>query len=335
MATPRERLAYALTLLESRDPRRRAQGVGELVDLAHDDELRAEVAARIEPLLADPQPEVRAGACAGALVSHAAEEVPGQLQLLLRDVDPRVRREAARSLASLEDAALAPALRSALSDSDAQVRFEAAVGLASLRDGAGFDELVQGAGDRIRRFTALGALALLGDDRAIPVGERALGRLFATDFERTQAAGLLARLARPEGRSHLLTRLGKRRADDRGLAMELCGEHSIREAIPLLFKALDDPGDPFRGTAARSLGMLGAAASLERLGSLATDRAVSVEVRFDAMEGLMYLGSPEAREALCKIHLEGESEEVRDAAGDAIAFLFDKSEAELPGEPRC
>ena len=62
--------------------------------------------------------------------------------------------------------------------------------------------------------------------------------------------------------------------------MELCGEHRILEAEGYLQKSASDPTDPFQGTAARSLGLLGVTAARDLLLALAGDESARVEVRW-------------------------------------------------------
>ncbi len=321
----RAELEQALTWLATGSPEQREAGASTLVELAHEPGLDSELRPRLISLLSDTHPPLRAAACAGLLACGPAPDLVELLARALQDAEAPVRREAARSLASLEDPAARPPLKAALADADAQARFEAAVGLAALRDGGGVEILLQAVEDPVRRFAALGALAQLGEPRAREVAERVLGRFFMSDFERTQAAGVLARLGVEAGREHLLGRLKRRRADDRGLAMELCGEHRVLAAIPILREALHDRRDPWRGTAARSLGMLGEDPSGDTLARLAEDSTEEFEVRCDAMEGLMFLGTPGAVAALNRLEREGATD-VREAAAEALAWLKEHRE---------
>ena len=196
------------------------------------------------------------------------------------------------------------------------------MGLAGLGDASGVEELLAAVEDKVRRFFALGALARLGEGRAREPAERVLRkRFFVSEFERAQAAGLLAKLGSDEGRAYLLDRIRRTRADDRGLAMELCGEHKLQEAIPPLREAMADKRELFRGTAARSLGLLGDTESLAAMVATARDAQEDLGIRCDAMEGLMFLRTPEAVAALHALSSGGESDEVREGANDALSWL--------------
>jgi HEAT repeat protein len=316
-----QRLEHALALLSRQKETDRLAGAGELVELARLDEGAEALRPHLTALTADAHPQLRAAGLAGLCRLGDTQGLRATFERGARDSDAHVRREAIRALASLEDAATGPVLARALQDADAQVRFDAAVGLAGLHDGCGVDELLGALDDKVRRFAALGALSLLAEPRARAGAERILGRrLFISDFERTQAAGLLVRLGDGAGRAHLLKRLERRRADDRGLAMELCGEHRIVEATTVLRRALADPADLFRGTAARSLGLLGDLASIDALTALSRDPSVDLGFRCDAMEGLMFLRTPEALATLHALSAEGDPE-LRRAANDALDWL--------------
>jgi HEAT repeat protein len=322
MPTPRERLEFALKLLAKRDERERHSGAAELVELAHEPEISRELRPKILELLADANPQLRAAAVRALPALGPAPDLVPRLETAAHDSEAVVRREALRSLAGLEDRSALPALAGALGDADGQVQFEAAIGLASLGDASGADVLLAAIDDKVRRFFALGALAQLGEVRAREPAERILHRrIFISEFERAQAAGLLAKLGVEEGRAYLLSRIGKRRAEERGLAMELCGQHQIAEAIPKLRQALAEKGELFRGTAARSLGLLRDPDSGPALIALARDPKEDLDTRCDAMEGLMYLRTPEAVAALHTLSSSGESEAVRSAANDALGWL--------------
>ena len=321
MASAQERLAFALELLAKSDARERVAGASELVELAHAPELASALRPAVQGLLAEADPQLRAAGTRALAALGPSPELVGTLEKCLQDPEAVVRREAARALGGMDDVAARSGLVSALADGDAQVAFEAAVGLAGLGDDRGAEVLLAAVDDKVRRFFALGALARISEPRA---RAKALGvlhkRLFISDFERAQAAGLLTRLGDEAGRAYLLGRLQKKRADDRGLAMELCGEHKLTEAIPLLRAALADADELFRGTAARSLGLLRDADSEGALAAVARDAATDYEVRCDAMEGLMFLRTPGALEVLHGLSA-ADSNEIREAANDALDWI--------------
>ena len=320
----------ALDQVASSDVPARRSGASALVDLACEPGAGGTLIAHLVLLLSDRDPELRAAACAGLRACAPRDELAAHVEPLLRDPAAPVRREATRTLASLERASVAPQLRAALQDADAQVGFEAATGLAALRDGSGVEILLAAVDDSVRRFAALGALAQLGEARARPAAEAILSKFFVSDFDRTQAAGVLAKLNVEAGRERLLSRLDRARAEDRGLAMELCGEHRVLAAIPALRRCLHDANDPFRGTAARSLGLLGEDPSGATLDRLASDVHEDFDVRCDAMEGLMFLGTSGALTALRRLAAEGEIPAVRSAAEDALAWLASAAPDRVP-----
>lgn len=290
-------------------------------------EVPAGLRTALVPLLRSASAEERGAALR---VVWSDEGFPDRVGILLHgsaDSDVRLRRSATAWLADSEAPAAIEGLRARLTDGDEQVRFEAACGLARQGRNEGYTELAHGAADAVRRFQALGALTRLGDARARPLAEKVLGSFFATPFERTQAAGLLAKLGVESGRAALLRTLEVKRAEDRGLAMELCGELKVLAAIPALRRSLADRDDVFRGTAARSLGMLGEDPSGEGLSRIARDVKEELGVRCDAMEGLMFLGTPGARATLDALARQGQEPEVREGARDALRWL------EQQGEP--
>jgi HEAT repeat protein len=114
-------------------------------------------------------------------------------------------------------------------------------------------------------------------------------------FERTQAAGVLARLGDPDGSKHLLKVAGGRWSTDRAMALEMCGEIRVPGAFETLERTVRAPADPCRGAAARGLGRLGEARGLPLLVALLQETSAPEDFRLDAAEGLCRLGSPEAR----------------------------------------
>src|SRR2546430_1077362 len=81
---------------------------------------------------------------------------------------------------------------------------------------------------------ALAALAELKDPRALPHVRAVSPRCFPPSFERTQAAGVLARLGDREGGKHLLARAAKKWSEDRPMALELLGEVKAQGALEAL-----------------------------------------------------------------------------------------------------
>lgn len=309
------RAAALLAQLEpGASPQALAGAARALVEAASSGEASAdELRPALPGLLAHASADVRraATAVASLVLEGAAREEA--VRPRLKDEDAGVRLEAAGRLADLGDPALRGALVAMLEDPAFEVRFEAARGVASLGHPAGLDVLLQALELAALRFRALGAVGELGEagaQRALPAVQRLFGKWLLPDFERTQAAGVLARLGDPRGAEHLLARTRKRWSPDRALAAELLGEVRAPGALERLTQMVQDPQDASRGAAARGLGRLGDARALPTLAALLADAQTPEDFRHDAAEGLCLLGLPEAR-ALVERALPGFSAEVQ------------------------
>ena len=295
-----ERDRALLALEREKEPALRVEAAELLFHLAAEDTSRGpEFSAVLSRLLEDRQVAVRRLGVGLATVVLSTEELPGFLAARLSDSESLVRLEAAGRLADLGRADCRGLLARVLEDAVFEVRFEAARGMASLQHPAGLETLEQALDKDLLRFRALGALAELGDARALPAVRRVFHRLLMPAFDRTQAAGVLARLGDGEGATWLLKRAERRRwnwAQDRALAVELCGEVKAPGALALLGAIVQDARDKCRGAAARGLGRLGDAAALPWLLSLLEDSGVPEDFRLDAAEGLWLLAVPEGRE---------------------------------------
>jgi HEAT repeat protein len=283
-------------------PAERARAAAHLYQLAGDDAAHRApgLVLALPSLLSDEQADVRRAGVRLAARLLEEDALAALLSARLSDADVGVRLEAAGQLADLTRSADRDALSRALADPQPQVRFEAARGLAALGDGAGLPALLEALESGALRFRALGALAQLGDARALPAVQRLFARWLLPAFERTQAAGALARLGDPAGARHLLGRLERGWTVDRALALELLGEVKAPGALARLRVALEDPREPCRGAAARGLGRLGEREAQPWLASLLEDTGAPEDVRLDAAEGLCQLGGSEARERVAR-----------------------------------
>ncbi|WP_198316600.1 HEAT repeat domain-containing protein [Cystobacter fuscus] len=294
-----ERDRALFSLEHDRDPRLRAEAAELLFHLAAEDASRAPELAPVLPrLLADKQVAVRRTGVGLATAVLPADELPGFLAARASDEESLVRLEAAGRMADLVRADCRGSLARFLEDSSFEVRFEAARGMASLQHPAGLEVLLQALDKDLLRFRALGALAELGDARAVSAVKSLFHRLLLPAFDRTQAAGVLARLGDAEGAAWLLKRSERRRwnwAQDRALAVELCGEVKAPGALERLHSIVVDPRDKCRGAAARGLGRLGDARALPWLLALLDEPGVPEDFRLDAAEGLWLLAVPEGR----------------------------------------
>ena len=296
----------ALLALESeKNPGLRAEAAELLFHLAAEDTSRApELSAALSRLSDDRQEAVRRTAVGMATVVLPPEELPGFLSARLADEESLVRLEAAGRLADLCRPDCRGALAQALEDPIFEIRFEAARGMAALKHPAGLDVLVEALDEELLRFRALGALAELGDARALPAVQRLFRRWLLPGFERTQAAGVLAKLGDAGAATWLLERARRRWwnwAQDRALAVELCGEVKVPGAIERLHTIVSDKKDDCRGAAARGLGRLGNPKALSWLLALLDEPGVEEDYRLDAAEGLWLLGVPEGRDRVLAV----------------------------------
>jgi HEAT repeat protein len=246
-------------------------------------------------LMRDRQDTVRRVGVQLAAEQLEPEEAEQILVGMLEDVSPLVRVEAAGALAYFGRRSSLGPLAKLLQDNEFPVRFEAARGLASGGDGSGLEVLVEALDVDSLRFRALGILAALGDARALPAVRKLFHRPFLSGFERTQAAGALAKLGDSEGEHYLLARIENRWKMDRAFAIELCGELKLPGAFDRLARILLNLKDPCRGAAARGLGRLGERKAIAPLWSLLEDVDEADELRLDAAEALCLLNASEAK----------------------------------------
>ncbi|HVE83551.1 MAG TPA: HEAT repeat domain-containing protein [Myxococcales bacterium] len=307
----------ALLLLEQKgtEPSARADAAETLVHLAADHTDRwEELRFAIPQLLEDAQKEVRRAVVTLAALVLPEPEADEFLASRLRDPADEVRMEAAGQLADRGHPSTRPALAVALEDASFMVRFEAARGMAALRHSAGLQVLSEGLDHDTLRFRAISALAEMGDPAAIPALRKVFKKWLIQSFDRTQAAGALARLGDAEGAEHLLQRTHARGAADRPMAVELCGEVKVPGALARLQEIAADRADPARGAAARGLGRLGDGAALPALAAILEEADAAEDLKLDAAEGLLRLGGADARArveaALARAATEEEKDEL-------------------------
>lgn len=291
--THREQALLALTRDKPEERLAAAEAIVQIAKARHD---RAEFAEVLPRLLSDKYDRVRRVGLSLAAMCLEHDEARALFEQHLRDKSDAVRIEAVGQLADLGLPDSRAALAVALNDENPSVRFEAARGMAALHHSAGLDVLTAALDDELLRFRALGALAELGDARALPAIRRIFRRWFLSAFEKTQAAGALAKLGDPEGAQHLLQRTKQRRwSTDRALAIELLGELKLPGAYDRLLEILRDRKDTARGAAARGLGRLGDRKAIETLVQVFEEAQAPEDVRLDAAEGLVLLNDPQAR----------------------------------------
>jgi len=317
MADWRATLEQLLLLLErSKSPRGRTEAALELVALAEGHPERyAELEPAVPRLLASKQEELRrVGVRLAALV---LEEKDAESLLTSRLADPGalVRMEATGQLADLALPSSRGALAAALEDAAYEVRFEAARGMAALKHPAGLDVLLEALDQGDFRFRALGALGELGDARALEPVRRVFRRWLLNMFERTSAAAVMARLGDPEGARYLVQRTRVRKAPDRQMAIELCGEVQVEGGREKLLEILRDRKDPARGAAARGLGRYRDPSLEAELSRVLDEGSLGDDLVLDVAEGLLFLGGEPARqraaEAAEKLASDAAREELR------------------------
>ena len=302
----------ALLELQRDKPEGRIAAAEALVAIARERADRTEFLEVIPRLISDKSERVRRLGVALAGICMEADDAEPFFIRHLRDASTEVRIEATGQLADLARPTARGALAAMLEDEHSSVRFEAARGMAALRHSAGLDVLVEGLDDVLFRYRALGALAELGDLRALPAIQKVFRKFFLSAFERTQAAGALAKLGDPEGARHLIERTKKRWSTDRALAIELLGELKVPGALPRLLEIIRDPKDTCRGAAARGLGRLGDKTAMEALVSVFKEPTAPEDVRLDAAEGLVLLKDPSAREQVEQGMSQLQSKEARE-----------------------
>lgn len=315
-----------LTLENEKSVAVRADAAEAICELAFEAsaDVRPEFVAAVPRLIADKQDEVR---CAGlALASEVLAPVEARelLSRHLSDAVTRVRVEAAGRLADLALPESRGALAAALQDTALPVRFEAARGMVALEHAAGFDVLVEALSDPELRFRGAAALAQLGKKEAVEPLRRVFRGWFLPQFDRTQFAGALALLGDAEGVEHLFKRITKRYAMDRPMAVELLGEVRAPGAKEKLLLILADREDTARGTAARALGRLGDLTVEPPLTALLTDASVPDDLKLDAAEGLLMLGSESGRERVKQTRLTD-----TEASAELAAMIREYDEPEL------
>ncbi len=326
VATETPDMEKALQELLGPNRERRAAAHEALVTLAGDPAHRAALAQRIAPFIGSAEPDVRGTTYVLLALATGAEAIPA-LESRLDEPDAGARSDLAHAMSLVGPGGRT--LRAKLAgDLIFEVRFEAACALAATGDERGLDVLHQALDVPNARFQALSALQKLSNRRAFEPVQKLFRKFFISGYDRTGAAGVLARLGDEEARSWLVRRVGKRRGDDRGLAIEIAGELRLMGAIDALVETLRDRTDDFRGAAARALGMMGDERLREMLVALLSAEDEDPETRKDAAEGLMHMGTHQARLALEAAAESVQHAEVREVVLEALRELSAKGEME-------
>lgn len=333
MKSPHQRLVEVLEDPERR-PADREAAARELVELCREDAaLRERYLLRFVTLLADDNPAVRGWGIVGVvLCDEKLEHLPRVLRLL-DDPSPGVRLQAVHALTPLGIDAIRDAFLEKLRDPDRLVRVAAAVALAVAGDAESVPVLLDGLASRRTRFDALIALRDVAgrapqQREAIEKAVRGIyGGLFTNRFDRLAAAVVLAALGDGEAADYVVARARKGRLD-RPIAIEWMGELRIPEGEAVLLAVARDRRDPFRGAALRGLGAYGAREALQLCAEALGDESEDPDVRCDAAEGLLLLGSEAAHEALQSAATKAGEERVRRVVSVCLS-LFGKPVEEL------
>jgi HEAT repeat protein len=204
------------------------------------------IAALVERVAKDPEPQVRAGAALALADIDAKSELPILLEAAA-DVDPAVRQMALVGVGELAEPDHAEACAAAtrgLVDALPAVRYQALVALARLRGSASLEALLVGTRDadpEVRHVAFRVAEEVFGgapcEQAPLPLLQRARGALRDDNYGvQVAAAILLAVLGDEAGRSRLIEVINARQriphADDEAIAIELCGELGLGSATP-------------------------------------------------------------------------------------------------------
>lgn len=172
------------------------------------------------------------------------------------------------------------AIAALLEDEDPVVRFKVAVALAAQGDGRGLEDLLWGLRKPDLCFISLDALLQLAEPACLPAVSRFFRRRMIHPLEKLQAAAVLHRLGRAEGTACLEQGLHDRRADVRGLSLELWGRLHLPGALSLLQGVLADTAETHRLDAVRGLAWLAdrrALPLLRRVAGQQQDRLLAEE----------------------------------------------------------
>jgi len=273
--------------------------------------VEAHVVDRVRVLTRDEEPEVRKEACATLALIRCREPFDPSEALIsaLADEASGVRQEAAAALGDLRiEAARAP-LGRRLDDHDPAVRFEAAFALSALGDGSGRSVLEESLDHPAFRAFAIEGLRRLSDPASRPALER-LARAWTTPWpERLAAQAALAHLGDTRALERIQRRARRGRHEVRAHAIYLVGHARLHGARREVDAIADDPRSSLRATAVRAVAELGDPSDTARLRAWLEDVDAAVDVRLEALDGLVARGrSADVEAALEAGDLNGETQ---------------------------
>ncbi|MDD5189952.1 MAG: HEAT repeat domain-containing protein [Dehalococcoidales bacterium] len=228
----------------------------------------------------------------------------------LRDLDPRVRKQAIESLWENEDIGLIDVYTRILSaDPAVEVQAAAAIALGKYVMLVEMMEIDARYGDSLRK-TLLGVFHDKAKD--IEVRRRALEAISPM----TQPAVQEAIRQAYDSRDERLT----------VSAVYSMGRTCNEAWLPVLYKELGNPDAEIRYEAAGALGEIGSQDSIQRLVGLLEDD--DVDVRQAAIQAIGEIGGAEAKQCLAKL-VDDPNAAVREAALEAITFLREQEELNI------
>jgi cyclophilin family peptidyl-prolyl cis-trans isomerase/HEAT repeat protein len=261
----------------------------------------------------------------------------GELERLVRDPDPGVRRRAALAAGRVADPALVPALGNLLNDPEVEVRRMAAFALGLAGDRAAVDRLLASLADHDAEVRARAAEALgrIGDPRAAPGVARLVVEALPKTITRMTVRGddpgsatdswaelrlalfALARLKDvPSAKKALLD--GDRPRFDWWAATWVAMRLESRELRSVLLAGASSEDARSRALAARGLGALEDASAVPTLQSLARDADATVALH--ALRALAAIGDGRGTATAGSL-LASSSDVVRHEALRALAVL--------------
>jgi cyclophilin family peptidyl-prolyl cis-trans isomerase len=262
-------------------------------------------------MLADAQAQIRRRAALGIGRVGLAEGVGPLVTRLASDPEAEVRQMCAFALGLLGGSAAVAPLRTALTDASPLVRGRAAEALGLINDAASAPAI----GAMVSEYIAAGVLrAVTADEGGYPLapdveatrlGIYALARLKAWE---PLAGAVLDRTGAPVTRWWPVAYAFRRVGDPR--------------AIPVLRTLASGDGVYTRAFAARGLGVLKDAGSIDLLGRYAAAAAESPVIAVEAVRALGEIGNPGAAPLLVKVlTTRGVHDEIRAEAVRALGAL--------------
>ncbi len=319
--------------LDREPPRKeREAALGDLIEICRGSEAaRERYLMRFVTLLADDAPYARGLASLGVVLCDDNEQHVERVVRLLGDPSPGVRLQAIHALAPLGLASLHDRFAESLHDPDRLVRLAAAVALAAGGDLRGTDVLLEAIARRSTRLDALLALRRAAADgpdlraKIEPEVRKIFGGFLTHRFDRVAAAAVLATMGIKEGGDHLIER-ARKGGVERPMALELCGELQIPGGEAVAAAIAADKDDALRGTALRALASYDGASAADLCSRALLDEGEDADVRCDAAEGLLLLGTDAARRSLEEAREGPGDERVRRVAATCLSLFGRPSE---------